>query len=244
MAGDGPKYRRIADHLMQEISKGRHAVGDLLPTESELMRAYGVSRHTIRTAVQDLKSRGAVASRQGQGSTVISASDRSSLIETIQSIDELIAFGKETRREFLSSEVIEADDALCGLLGCQPGRRFVKVLMLRKSAGTGAMPIAHVTLLLDLVLEQVVDALGQEQKSAAEIIHEDFGIKTVSVVQTIEATSLDAAQATVLGAQQGDPALTIRRDYFAATDKEPFLIARSVCRAGAFKVVSRFSAPT
>ena len=39
-------------------------------TENELMRAYGVSRHTVRAAVQDLKSRGIVSSQQGQGSKV------------------------------------------------------------------------------------------------------------------------------------------------------------------------------
>lgn len=228
---------------MLEIGKGRHAVGDLLPTETDLMRAYGVSRHTVRMAVQDLKSRGAVASRQGLGSTVISASGQSRLVETIQSIDELIAFGQETRREFLTSRIVEADDALTAELGGRNGRRLVEVLMLRKSAGTGAAPIALVTLWLDAVLEQVVDDLSQVQKSAAEIIYDRFGIKTVSVVQTIEAALLDATQASALGASEGAAALVVRRDYSASSDPDPFLIARSVCKADAIRVVSRFSCP-
>jgi len=243
MVGEGPKYRRIADHLMQEIGKGRHAVGGLLPTETELMRAYGVSRHTVRMAIQDLKARGAVASRQGQGSTVISASGQSRLVETIQSIDELIAFGQETRREFLASRMVEADEALAAELGCQKGRRFVEVLMLRKSSGVRQAPIALVTLWLDAVLEQVVDDLSQIQKSAAEIIYSRFGIKTAFVVQTIEAALLDGRQASALGASKGAAALVVKRDYSATSDPEPFLIARSVCRANAIKVVSRFSGP-
>ena len=83
MAGPQPKYSLIADQLMRDIVKGRHKVGSYLPTENELMHAYGVSRNTVRTAVQDLRARGVVSSRQGQGSTVIAASEKSAFAESI-----------------------------------------------------------------------------------------------------------------------------------------------------------------
>ncbi|WP_112324350.1 GntR family transcriptional regulator [Oceanibium sediminis] len=241
MPGGRPKYRLIADHLMEEIRKGRHRIGDMLPTETELMRAYGVSRHTVRMAVQDLRTRGAVASRQGQGSTVVSATGQARLAETIQSIEDLIAFGQETQRSFLSSRVVDADVALAEELDCRIGRRLVEVLMLRKASATGDRPIALVTLYLDFVLEHVVEDLSQVQKSAAEIIEGRFGIKAESVVQSIEAALLTDAQAAQLQARPGDPALIIRRDYSTSPEADPFLVARSICRADAFKVVSRFS---
>lgn len=226
---------------MDEIRKGRHRVGDMLPTETDLMRAYGVSRHTVRKAVEDLRTRGAVASRQGQGSTVVSAGGQARLAETIQSIEDLIAFGQETRRSFLSSRIVDADAALAEDLGCRIGRRLVEVLMLRKGAATGDRPVALVTLYLDIVLEPVVDDLSRVQKAAAEIIEDRFGIKAESVVQTIEGALLTDAQAAQLQAQPGDPALIIRRDYATSPEADPFLVARSICRADSFKLVSRFS---
>ena len=241
MPGERPKYRLIADHLLEEIRLGRHAIGGLLPTETDLMRAYGVSRHTVRAAIQDLRARGAVASRQGQGSTVISAGGQTRMAEAISSIEDLIAFGQETRRALLSSRAVTADAAMAADLGCQIGRRFVEVLMLRSATATDAQPIALVTLWLDVVLEAAVDDLNQIQRSAAEIIQDRYAITAEVVTQSVEAALMTEAQASELGAKPGDAALVVRRDYAIAPDADPFLIARSVCRADAVKVVSRFN---
>ncbi|MGI9487385.1 MAG: GntR family transcriptional regulator [Geminicoccaceae bacterium] len=244
MTGTKPKYRLIADQLMRDIEGGRYPVGGLLPTESRLMQAYGVSRYTVRNAVQDLKSRGVVSSRQGQGYKVTTATDRAAFAETIQSIDELIAFGQETRRVLLAHRIIEADQELADLIGCSPGRRFVEVRMLRKTLDPKGHAIALVTLWMDALLEPVVDALEDLQKAAAEIIRDRFGHETRSVVQTIQAASLDSASASVLGAEPNDPALVVTRLYAEAQDKLPFLIARSLCRADRFCVVSKFTSPS
>jgi len=112
MSQSKPKYSLIADLLLRDIQEEKHPVGSFLPTESKLMRAYGVSRHTIRAAIDELKSRGAVVSRQGQGCKVISTGGHPAYAEEIQSIEELITFGQETRRELISHEIIEADEEI------------------------------------------------------------------------------------------------------------------------------------
>ena len=244
MTSAKPKYGMIADQLLRDIGAGRPPVGGFLPTEIELMRAFGVSRHTVRAAVQDLKSRGFVSSQQGQGSKVVSAQERGGFTETIQSINELITFGQETRRILLDHEIIEADAALADLFGCAAGRRFARVRMLRQTLGPDAQTIALVTLWLDALLEPVVQDFEELQKSAAEIIRNRFGYSTNSVVQTIAADRLNAKDARALGAKNGEPALVVRRVYASAPDAEPFLIARSICKADVFRVVSRFSSRT
>lgn len=242
MAGMKPKYGLIADRLLRDIRDGRLPVGSFLPTESELMRAYGVSRHTVRAAIQDLKSRGVVASRQGQGSTVIAASGNAAFTETIQSIDQLITFGQETRRELQSREIVEADEEIADLFGCEPGRRLSKARMLRRSLDDD-QKIALVTLWMDALLDEVVESLGEIQRSAAEIIRERFGLTTNAVVQTIRADSLDAETAAILDSAPETPALVVTRCYSEMQGSEPFLVARSVCRADAFRVVSTFVTP-
>lgn len=62
---------RVASQLSEEISSGRIAPGDRLPTEAALSTAYGVSRTVIREAVTRLKSQGLVNSRQGSGVYVV-----------------------------------------------------------------------------------------------------------------------------------------------------------------------------
>lgn len=236
-----PKYSLIANQLMRDIDAGRYAVGDFLPTERELMRAYGVSRGTVRSAVQDLKHRGVVSSQQGSGSKVVAESESNVFAETIQSIDELIAFGQETRRILIDHESVVADAELGDLFGCSPGRRLAQVRMIRKSIGANARTVALITLWMDALLEPVVEELSEFQKSAAEIIQQRFGYKTNSVVQTVQAVRLGAADAQALGVETAAPALAITRVYGAAPDVEPFLVARSLCNAETFRIVSRFA---
>ncbi|NYI97378.1 DNA-binding GntR family transcriptional regulator [Streptomonospora nanhaiensis] len=66
-SGDLPQYRRIADALRDQITRGDFAAGDALPSESALVHQYGVSRGTARRALVELEASGLVVSLQGKG---------------------------------------------------------------------------------------------------------------------------------------------------------------------------------
>lgn len=63
-------YRQIADWLRQEIASGALAPGERIPTESEMMRSFGVSRMTVRYAKTLLEGEGLIIARQGSGAFV------------------------------------------------------------------------------------------------------------------------------------------------------------------------------
>ena len=67
---DLPLYRRVAEDLRREIESGKLGPLSWLPTESELMAKHGVSRNTVRGAVNWLVTRGLVETRSGQGAFV------------------------------------------------------------------------------------------------------------------------------------------------------------------------------
>jgi GntR family transcriptional regulator len=62
-----PSYRQIADRLRERILGGEFAPGDPLPSESELVAEFGVSRPTVRSALSLLKNEGRIHARQGRG---------------------------------------------------------------------------------------------------------------------------------------------------------------------------------
>jgi DNA-binding FadR family transcriptional regulator len=64
---------QISDKLASHIASGILRVGDELPSERELASAFAVSRETVRSAIQDLASRGLVEVSQGARTRVISA---------------------------------------------------------------------------------------------------------------------------------------------------------------------------
>jgi GntR family transcriptional repressor for pyruvate dehydrogenase complex len=58
---------RLAATLIKQIDSGALQPGDRLPTEAQLCARHGVSRSVVREAVQRIKSRGLLLSRQGSG---------------------------------------------------------------------------------------------------------------------------------------------------------------------------------
>lgn len=67
---DRPAYRQVADRLRQHIDSGEWPAAHRLPSESELMEQFAVSRVTVRLAVGALRSEGLIVTRQGRGSYV------------------------------------------------------------------------------------------------------------------------------------------------------------------------------
>ncbi|MFF8960359.1 GntR family transcriptional regulator [Streptomyces sp. NPDC014894] len=66
-SSDRAVFRQIADHLREAIGKGRFAEGAKLPSESELVEHFGVSRMTVRNALSILQSEGLVSAEHGRG---------------------------------------------------------------------------------------------------------------------------------------------------------------------------------
>ena len=59
------RYRAIAAELQKEIRLGTYSVGNLLPTETELMARYTASRQTIREALRIVIEQGLIVRRTG-----------------------------------------------------------------------------------------------------------------------------------------------------------------------------------
>lgn len=65
-----PYYRQLASILRREIRAGHPAPGEALPSEPQLMRAHGVSRGTVRQALEVLRDEGYVQTVHRRGSRV------------------------------------------------------------------------------------------------------------------------------------------------------------------------------
>lgn len=66
-ASDRAVFRQIADHLRSAIVSGRLAEGDQLPSEAQMIDHYGVTRMTVRQALNLLKGEGLAVAEHGRG---------------------------------------------------------------------------------------------------------------------------------------------------------------------------------
>ena len=82
-----PLYMQIKDALKQRILDGDYSAHERLPSESELMKMFGVSRITVRQSLRDLHSDGLVFSVQGKGTFV-------SKPKAVQDVQRLQGFGE------------------------------------------------------------------------------------------------------------------------------------------------------
>lgn len=91
--------KQVVDQLVQRIETGSWAVGKRIPPEPELVEQLGVSRNTLREAVQALIHNGMLEARQGDGTYVLSSSE----------------FGAAMQRRLQRSTVIEILEVRHGL---------------------------------------------------------------------------------------------------------------------------------
>lgn len=82
-----PLYTQIKEIIKQRILDGDYVVHERLPSESEMMKVFGVSRITIRQALRDLHTDGLVFSVQGKGTFVTRP-------KAVQDITSLQGFGE------------------------------------------------------------------------------------------------------------------------------------------------------
>jgi len=90
-----PLYHQMAQHLQEQITSGTLTPGDALPTEEELKHIYGVSRATVRQAVQQLASADLVRLARPHGTFVTQP-------RLVEPLPALISFSDEVRRAGLT----------------------------------------------------------------------------------------------------------------------------------------------
>lgn len=66
-SSDRPAFKQIADDLRRQIASGGLTAGDRVPSEAQLMAAYGVARMTVRQALAVLKAEGLLLAEHGRG---------------------------------------------------------------------------------------------------------------------------------------------------------------------------------
>ncbi len=100
------------DALRTWLATGRHRPGERLPPEQELSAHLGISRGTLRTALQRLEESGEIVRRQGSG-TYVGRSPTSSLDE---GLEKLISYSELARQRGVTIELgeLEIEDRRLG----------------------------------------------------------------------------------------------------------------------------------
>src|SRR5579863_3998920 len=111
-AHDSLLYARVETVLAGEISDGDLKIGDQLPTEDSLIARFGVSRITVRRAIQNLVGRGLVEIRRGKGTFVAPPKITHDLKELSGFVEDMHALGRKPTARVMDREIVTANAAV------------------------------------------------------------------------------------------------------------------------------------
>lgn len=210
---EGPRYRQLAERLIEEIRRGERPVGSTLPGELELMNRFGVSRHTVREALRRLEAIGLIERRRRRGTIVRATEPTESYQHTVRSLADLLQYPPDSRLEPIDTATVDLDASTARVLGCKPGGRWARLRAVRRLHGAGA-PICRVDVYLLPELATVLRDVGRQPLRVFELVEQRFGRRVANVRIDVSAHSLAREAAERLGVPAGSPSLRVVRRYY------------------------------
>ncbi len=208
-----PLYYQVAQVLEQAIEAGELTPGQRLDNEIALAESLGLSRPTMRRAIQYLVERGLLVRKRGVGTQVVHRAVRRP-IELTSLYDDLATEGRSPRTDVLRLEEIPASDNVAHVLGVPEGTAVLALERLRYADDAplavlrNYLPAGMVTL-----TEQGLRGTGlyQTMRSA--------GIRLHLASQMIGARPATGAEARMLAEPRGASLLTMRRTAYDETGR-------------------------
>lgn len=207
-----PLYAKVEAALSRAILRGQLSPGERLPTESELMGRFDVSRVTVRRAVQELRLQGLVTSRQGIGTFVAPVRIEQPLTELTGFVEDMAVAGLDASARVVSITTEPATAHLAERLAVDPGEQLTRIERVRLGGG---QPISfdRTWLPADLGLE-VVDA-DLESQPIFELLEHRHGIELAEATYRLEAVAAAPDVAEALSIDAGAPVFRVERTTFA-----------------------------
>ncbi|MFD1676721.1 GntR family transcriptional regulator [Alicyclobacillus fodiniaquatilis] len=127
------RYLEIRNDILQRITLGEWPQGMLLPSENALAKDYGVTRVTVRQALQTLEQERFVTSRQGVGRYVNPRVDQVvSMLTKLESMDKMMAISEATaRKQIVEFVPIQLSEEEARHLNTQPSADAMRMVRIR-----------------------------------------------------------------------------------------------------------------
>lgn len=226
----GHLYLQLADSLIEQIKNGTFSEGSLLPSERELCEEYGISRTTVRQALQKLSQEGYVNSIQGKGTFVSRPQIRQEL-SSIYSFDEdMRRLGKTPETRVMDFVEMTAIGSLAKSLSLSEGTAVYRVMRLRLADGE---PMLLETNYLPLIRFPGMIREELENQSLYRLLFTKYNLNITVAEETFEPVLLRPMESQIFGAVPGALGMLIERiSYEGGTVVE---VSKSVSPSYKFK---------
>jgi GntR family transcriptional regulator len=206
-----PIYIKLKDALVRDIAQQIYQPGDMLPSETELIKSWSVSRITVRNAIKELVREGFAYTLHGRG-TFVAEQKITNLLPTLTSLShDIAAQGKKPGSKVLLLETVSADKNIASKLHIPPGNpviHFIRTTL----ADNEPIAIAYTYLSISAIVphQDEITKVNLENHSFYELL-EKIGVSLQGGIQTISASGADPDQAMILAVKEGTPLIDSQR---------------------------------
>jgi len=203
-----PLYSRIRDELRAQIISGAYRVHDRLPSESELIAQYGVSRITVRHALSELEKEGVLFKVAGKGVFVSKPKPFQSLTRLQGFAEAMSRHGHEIYNRVVAVNPVPANAEVAARLGV---RERDTVTEIRRVRYLNREPVSFD---ITYVQSHIGNRLAREDLATRDIfliIENDYGIALGFADLTIDAVIATDELARLLKIPAGDAVLRVAR---------------------------------
>ena len=211
-----PIYRQLAEHIKKQIASGAYKPGDLLPSESDYIREYNLSRTTVRLAFGLVTNAGLIRREQGKG-TVVVEQVRSKLPSLVSFTEEAHRIGRTPSIDFLGAREEPAPFEVCQAFQLPEGTPLLKVIRLRKVDGE---PIGLTTSWMNIVQFPALRQFDYARLSMYEGFEKAMQLKIQNARETIYADLIREDETGYLNVKHGAPVLRMIRTTYIQSDQQ------------------------
>ncbi len=228
-SANAPLYLGLADRVAAAVAHGQLRPGEALPPERALAARLGLSRTTVRKAVEELAGRGLVISRHGSGTYVAPRIDQP-LARLSSFSEDVRARGQEPGEIWIERTIRLPSPEEMMALGLGRGERVASLVRVRQADGE---PLAIERAMVPA--SRLPDP--QSVSTSLYAVLRARGVAPVRALQRLRAAAASEADARKLGIAPGSPVMAIVRHGFLG-DGVPVEFTRSTCRGDRYDFVA------
>ena len=211
-AQDSLLYSGVETVLASEIADGDLRVGDQLPTEDSLILRFGVSRITVRRAIQNLVSRGLVEIRRGKGTFVAAPKIIQELTELSGFVEDMHALGRKPTARVIGKEIVTADATVARQLALTRGEHVVRIRRVRMADG---IPLSFDETYLALEIGKKIITNNLKAEPIFSLLERKYNIPLVEAEYKLDAVPAETEVAAALKVKQRSPIFRIERTSYS-----------------------------
>ena len=222
-----PLYDLIEQNLRELILRGQLTPGEAVPSEWELVDLYGVSRLTVRSALDDLTRQGWLIRRHGVGTFVSHPAITEISPSKLSFTEQMRAIGRKPSSRLVSLQVVDAGMEVANMLSLEQGEPVFEIVRVRLADGEPIL--LETSYLSQKRFPHLENASELTTSSLYEWLGVHYQTNVTMMDQSLEPVLLKTDQAEFLETQPGSPAMLSKVRAYTNT-AEPIEYSWSVTR--------------